>query len=109
MPTRVRVGTEDLDWAKTLVGNMDPLSMARAMAERVGCCVDTAKRILHRNDIVEFEGAKYEKSRASQTLMWTRPCMCCGDTTPRPKNIYHCLPCRIKLGFDDPAGPWDEA
>ena len=34
----------------------------RAMANYVGCCTDTLKRILVREDMADFEGAKYALS-----------------------------------------------
>jgi hypothetical protein len=60
----------------------------RTMATYMGCCVDTLKRILHRNDLAVFEGAKY--ALAIPTKMWRKPCLRCGDTTLREKNKYYC-------------------
>ena len=62
-----------------------------SMAERIDVCVDTLKRILHRNGIVEFEGAKFQTRTGYK--MWDRPCMKCGTQELRPKNQYICDKC----------------
>jgi hypothetical protein len=60
----------------------------REMASYLGVCTDTAKRILHRHDLMVFEGAKY--ALAIPTKMWNKPCLRCGCTEPRPKNLRYC-------------------
>lgn len=74
------------------------------MASYMHCCVDTLKRILQRNALMEFDGAKY--ALAIPVKMWRKPCIRCGDTTPRPKNKYYCTthsPQNTGLASD-----WDE-
>jgi IS30 family transposase len=66
----------------------------RAMAQRVGVCTDTLKRILMREGIAEFEGAKYAVAPAKSEKTWSRPCIKCRTTTPRPKWQYICDPCK---------------
>lgn len=65
----------------------------KSMAANLGCNVDTLKRILVRQGIANFPGAKFVPSRASQETFWTRPCMRCRDTTERPRNQYICDRC----------------
>lgn len=96
MPRRTRVTNADLAWLRKnhLKKNF------QQMADHIGCCVDTLKRILVREGIQQVYGAKYQEARTKEEL-WTRPCMSCGDTKPRPKNWYFCLSCRKKRGYDE--------
>ena len=59
MPTKVRIGETDLLW---LYQNHDKTTY-HEQAERIGCCVDTLKRILVREGLQEFDGAKYQVRR----------------------------------------------
>lgn len=67
----------------------------RAMAVYVGVCTDTLKRILVREGMAEFDGAKYAVSpyKALQQT-WVRPCLKCRDDAPRPKWQYICDKCK---------------
>ena len=68
----------------------------RAMAKSMGCCTDTLKRILVREDMADFEGAKYalSPSHRTQTKMWKRPCIRCKSEVERPKWQYICDKCK---------------
>lgn len=93
----------------------------RAMAKEFDCCTDTLKRILVREGLAEFDGAKYAISplHKSHAEMWRRPCMRCKDDTPRPKWQYFCDACKsrqdtsgvpdsfLEAGYDDDGG-YDE-
>ena len=86
----------------------------RAMSKAFGVCTDTVKRMLVREGLAEFDGAKYAISpmHKTQAAMWKRPCLKCGDATPRPKWQYVCDRCKtnadisglpdsyIEAGFD---------
>jgi|AACY02.1.fsa_nt_gi IS30 family transposase len=74
-----------------------------SMATSLGVCVDTLKRILQREGLAEFEGAKYAVSmtRSNKKNVWVRPCMKCKDDRPRPKWQYFCDKCRATLDDDD--------
>jgi len=94
---------QQLEWLDDAVQRGLPYSK---MATVIGCCTDTLKRILHRHGIVEFEGAKYQSRTIDKPVQWTRPCMRCGDDTPRPKWQYFCDRCteqndRIDGATDD--------
>lgn len=89
MPNPITPNEEQLDW---LVAAVERGDTYRSMASHMGCCVDTLKRILHRHAIVEFDGAKYQIKPSYE--MWTRPCMRCQCTAPRPKALYFCDICR---------------
>jgi hypothetical protein len=52
MPRIVSVSDADLDWLRS---NHDAHSYSD-MAQRIGCCVDTLKRILVREGLQEFNG-----------------------------------------------------
>lgn len=95
MPRRVPITEAQGEW---LEENHDKVSY-ETMAEYVGCCVDTLKRILVRRGLQEFDGAKYQLPREHDKQTWTRPCICCSDTRPRPKGYYMCLTCRAKAGY----------
>jgi|TARA_R110000824_G_scaffold78516_8_gene198147 IS30 family transposase len=65
------------------------------MARRLGICVDTVKRILQREGLRDFDGAKYvvALSSARNVKMWERPCIRCRDEQPRPKWQFMCKKC----------------
>ena len=71
------------------------------MASHIGCCVDTLKRILVRQGLQEFDGAKYQLRREHSLPTWSRPCINCGDTEVRHKNYYYCKTCRIEMGYSE--------
>jgi hypothetical protein len=97
MPRKVLIADEDMDWLRQ---NHDSLPFT-LLASRVGCCVDTLKRILMREGLAEFEGAKYAVRRDHAEAKWTRPCMSCKCARPRPKNHYFCARCRRRAGYGD--------
>ena len=102
MPKRVPVSEQDLEWLRQ---NISELSI-KDVAIKFNCCIDTAKRILHRNDIMHFDGAKYEKRRDHDLKMWNRPCMHCQSTDTRPKNQYYCDTCRDILDLENAWDGW---
>lgn len=97
MPRNIRVSDSDLSWLR----QNHRLKTYSDMAQRLGCCVDTLKRILVREGLQEFDGAKYQVRRDFQGKTWTRPCMKCGDKTERPKMWFFCKSCRKELGYED--------
>jgi hypothetical protein len=98
MPRVVQVSAKDLDWLRK---NHQTQSYP-AMAKRLGCCVDTLKRILVRESLQEFDGAKYQiKEKVDAAKLWTRPCMKCGQAEERPKFWYFCRSCRKRMGYID--------
>lgn len=97
MPRVVRVSDADMAWLRT---NHDYYSYSD-LAQRIGCCVDTLKRILVREGLQEFDGAKYQVRREFDEKTWERPCMSCGSTEKRPKNWFFCRPCRREIGYED--------
>ena len=96
------VSEQDLEWLRQ---NISELSI-KDVAIKFNCCIDTAKRILHRNDIMHFDGAKYEKKRDHDLKMWNRPCMHCKSTDTRPKNQYYCDACRAILDLENTWDGW---
>ena len=97
MPKVVNVSDTQMDWLRE---NHDSMSL-NDVATRIGVCVDTLKRILVREGIREFEGAKYVVARKESVSMWDRPCMECGKRESRPKNWYYCKDCRACRGYED--------
>mgnify|MGYP001807006670 CR=1 FL=1 len=97
MPRKVSFSDADLTW---LQENHQTVTY-KDMANRLNCCVDTLKRILVRQGLQEFDGAKYQLRRDFKEKVWQRPCMNCGCDEPRPKNWFFCRPCRKELGYDD--------
>lgn len=97
MPKVVTVTDDNMNWLRE---HHDTVTLTEA-AERIGVCVDTLKRILVREGLRDFEGAKYVVARKETVTTWERPCMDCGCTQPRPKNWYYCKKCRASRGYDD--------
>tara|TARA_Y100001970_G_scaffold145912_1_gene179143 strand:+ start:18387 stop:18707 length:321 start_codon:yes stop_codon:yes gene_type:complete len=101
----VKVTKSDLAYlAKALKQNKPYTEMAR----HLGICVDTVKRILHREGLAEFDGAKYVVALSSDKhmKMWERPCMKCKCTKPRPKWQYICTKCKEKFSKESES-IWD--
>jgi hypothetical protein len=97
MPKRIAVTDNQIEWLRT---NHESATFEE-IAAFLSCCQDTAKRILVRLGLQEFEGAKYMTPRDFDQPMWTRPCVCCRDVKPRPKGYYMCIPCRTKAGYTE--------
>jgi hypothetical protein len=77
----------ELEWLRSQHSNFTH----HQIAERLGVCVDTAKRILMRHKLQYFPGAKYQIR--PQPIKWRRPCIICGDTKPRTAAQYKCVGC----------------
>ena len=97
MPKVVRVSDTDLGWLRT----SHHTHSYHDLAQRIGCCVDTLKRILVREGLQEFDGAKYQVRRDFEEKTWVRPCMSCASTEKRPKNWFFCKSCRKTMGYED--------
>ena len=97
MPKVVRVSDTDLTWLRDSHHDHS----YSELAARIGCCVDTLKRILVREGLQEFDGAKYQVRRDFEEKVWTRPCMSCGSTDERPRNWFFCKTCRKTMGYED--------
>ena len=86
-----------LAWLRHAVAaNVSHLSMAR----HLGVHVDTLKRILVREKIAKLDNTKVATLTNNKPKTWTRPCMRCGCTEPRPRNQYFCDPCRQIITAD---------
>lgn len=98
MPKMVRVTDANLTWLKE---NHDTETYID-MAKRLDCCVDTLKRILVREDLQDFDGAKYQvRTKIDPSKMWKRPCMTCGEEEERPRFWYFCNKCRKTMGYTE--------
>ena len=66
------------------------------MASIMGVCTDTLKRILVREGLAEFDGAKYAVSPLHKTRMktWKRNCLKCRKENTLPKWQYICDRCK---------------
>lgn len=95
MPKHISVTAEDIEWLRSAYATGTPF---KEMAKRLGMCVDTVKRMMMRHGIAEFEAAKYVAISTPEP-QWSRPCMSCGDDTPRPKNLYLCPRCRERASL----------
>lgn len=71
----------------------------RAMAKAFNVCTDTLKRMLVREGLAEFDGAKYAISPYHKTeqRQWERPCLRCKDAKPRPQWQYICDKCKSSV------------
>lgn len=91
MGKSIALTPDQLQYLKASAANNVP---ATVMAKHIGCCTDTLKRILMRHNIAHYDGAKYATSQTHNTKFWTRPCMICKTTKPRPKWQYICDGCK---------------
>jgi len=68
----------------------------RAMARRFDVSSDTLKRILIREELAEFDGAKYAivSQETENQDLWERPCLKCKSDAPRPRWQYVCNRCK---------------
>ena len=68
----------------------------RAMARRLDISSDTLKRVLIREGLAEFDGAKYAiVSQDVENLdLWDRPCLKCKSSEPRTRWQYVCNNCK---------------
>lgn len=98
MPKPTKLSDEQLDWLADQIGKIPYTQMAR----HIGIDVVTLKRILMREGLAEFEGAKYTPA-PTPPQMWTRPCISCGCTKPRERHLYLCHPCRKRADEDSSA------
>jgi len=91
----VKITDADLKYLANALQENKPYT---EMARHLDICVDTVKRILQREGLAEFEGAKYVIALSSEKhqKMWSRPCMKCKDARPRPKWQYICNKCKDK-------------
>lgn len=89
MPKKVNISEHTMRWLRK---NHDSFTH-KELASKVGCCVDTLKRILHREGLQYFEGAKYVATNETPVQKWSRACIRCKDTKPRPKWQYICSGC----------------
>jgi len=68
----------------------------KEMASYMEVCTDTLKRILVREGLAEFDGAKYAvaPSHKSQQKTWERACLKCRKSITMPKWQYVCDKCK---------------
>lgn len=97
MPRKILITDERMAWLRE---NHDTQPFS-TLAKEIGCCVDTLKRILMREGLAEFDGAKYAVRRDHAEAKWTRPCIGCKCSRPRPKQHYFCKKCRSRAGYGD--------
>ncbi len=97
MPKVVVMTIEKVGWLKDHHEEHSYTELAR----HFNCCVDTLKRILMREGIEYFDGAKYQVKRHAGIKNWSRPCISCGNEKSRPCSWYFCVPCRRKFGYED--------
>lgn len=98
MPKRVAITEEEISWLR----RVHKETSYTAMAEQVGVCVDTLKRILAREGIEEFDAAKYVVAPKLSLQTWERPCIGCRSKERRPKWQYFCDRCQRSHGLASP-------
>lgn len=96
MPKRVIISKDNYHWLHAHHARTSYADMARKLKVNI----DTLKRILVREGLREFDGAKYAVARETFVELWKRPCMRCKSREQRPKNMYFCKKCRVTLGFE---------
>jgi len=99
MPKKIRISDADMSWLRNNHNN----HTYPELAKRIGVCTDTLKRILVREGLQDFAGAKYQSSRSKKSVNhWRRPCLRCKNTNPRPRMQFLCDPCKARGDYD----PW---
>jgi hypothetical protein len=94
LPRKIKLTEAKRAWLKA---NHASLSVSEISAE-LGCCSDTAKRILMREGLSFFSGAKFVIARTkTENDNWTRPCIVCGCAKSRPRWQYRCDKCTEKF------------
>lgn len=63
------------------------------IAKDLGIHIDTAKRILNKHNVRPTSNSKH--FYAPSPKKWTRPCLRCRCTKPRPKHLYICPKCKL--------------
>jgi hypothetical protein len=95
LPRKIKLSEETRQWLKANHAQLTISELSRVL----GCCDDTTKRILMRENLRFFSGAKFVISRSrTEQNAWRRPCLRCACTKPRPKNQYICDSCHAKMG-----------
>jgi len=97
MGRRIRLSATQLNW---LANNKDRLT-DQDMADEIGCCVDTLRRILMREGLAHYGAAKYVVAESRRQEKWARPCLICKTTKPRPKWQYVCNRCKKRQRTGD--------
>ena len=92
-PKRRRLTDEERE---ALRARFDDGATIRSMAKWLGVCTDTAKRVLVREGITDYAGAKFAPSASGLEQTWNRPCSKCGCTKTRPKWSYRCEVCKAR-------------
>lgn len=91
MSRKIKLSQEEMAWLRS---NHQSLTLTQ-LAKRYAVCVDTVKRLLVRLELQHFPGAKYQVKPPPK--VWRRPCIMCGCTKSRPKNLYKCHSCSSQL------------
>ena len=97
---RIELTPEQLEWLRSAHSLRVHPSL---MAIHLGYHIDTIKRLLDRYGIQEALSPKHITTSADDHL-WSRPCMRCKTTNPRPRNQYICDRCKQShetLGIPD--------
>lgn len=96
MPKIASYAEDDLLWLRE---NHDTVTLTHA-ADRLGVCIDTLKRLLVKEGLRDFPGAKYQVALVHTVQTWDRACLGCRKRELRPKGWFFCRPCRAKLGYE---------
>jgi hypothetical protein len=97
MGRRIELTRAQLKW---LTDNADYLT-EQDLADHVGCCIDTLRRILMREGIRFYDNAKYVVAESRRQKRWARPCLICKTKEPRPKWQYVCNRCKKRQRTGD--------
>lgn len=88
MPKVVHVDAETEAWLRS--NYLQPIT---AIAARIGCCTDTARRILTRMGLVLYPGAKYAPARQRPVKKQKR-CLRCRHKFNGHRTQFMCADCR---------------
>lgn len=88
--------------SRVFLSRKDPNHMSfNLMADHMGVCADTLKRLMISHGFASFASERYRPARGKTYKMWTRPCMICKTNKPRPHGKYICTKCKLLMGWVD--------
>lgn len=87
-----RLSPDQIEWLRR---NHEVVTV-QAMAGRIGVHRDTMARMLAE---LGLRPPTRKMAATPPPEMWTRPCITCGDTAPRPRAHYMCNRCRVRAGY----------
>jgi TorA maturation chaperone TorD len=101
MGKRIEITKKQRAWLKRNKTNLTD----QELADHIGCCIDTLRRILMREGLAHYDAAKYVVAESRRQRKWCRPCLVCGTKEERPLWQYVCARCKKRQRTGDIDAP----